>query len=357
MNKTTKYQCTKLTILSDSLNRILRYLFWTLLVMLLLPQRSCSYNYTMRCFVVNNSSEVTWNITFNDQHHPNLQSSEIQIQTRGEFEKGWNNLRRCKRDHNSIQCEIERDLTRLRFVLRLVNTTSSVSLTSQSDQDESRFQNGFNCFKNHDRKKAFVHDFSVSNISSNSADISWSFYTWDIDRFILLWFRYYICTGANCTYEDNTPFTDSGQIYAVPDTPLFYSESISGLDPCTSYRVQLIGSYINQLPHHIVESSFRTTCTSGMVIYPWVNILIVIVCLVLLSTITIILFLFFLTKSFRRRQNLTQNISLSVVDLELITVDPTLRTTLERVESFDLIYPRVMTSERIYLRFATYEDI
>merc|ERR1712136_503806 len=82
----------------------------------------CSH--TKRCFK-ENGSEVIWNITFTDPHIQNINSKNIIMQTKDKFHGTWTNLSNCKRQPTSIQCEIDSDTSRWRYLLQVVKIVNS----------------------------------------------------------------------------------------------------------------------------------------------------------------------------------------------------------------------------------------
>ena len=277
----------------------------TILVISVVQYSSCLYNHTKQCFV-NNNKMVMWNVTFTDSKHPNIQSSDIQMQMKWKYEGGWQNLTRCLRNTFSIQCAIIDDPGKIKFLLHVMNVTSLENLMSQVEEQEVHYSNGYKCRPNHNYNNDFVQNFTISNVTSNSMNISWSFYKWDLDQSILDWFQFYVCTGDNCTYTDHKGHTDVHEDVDFT-TSHFYSRIVSGLQGCTSYKIQVIGSYDAVLPNpdHIVQTTIQTKCNGDGSKLPVVTTIIMsaVSFFVLLAVICLILYL---VKRRKRRRKSTE---------------------------------------------------
>ena len=161
-----------------------------LLLLVHLESMHCSYNYTRKCFLNEDDSAVMWNVTFNGDNAPDLNDTNIVMQTKGPDDNNdaWVTLHPCKRNTFSISCQIDSNQIRFKYLLRIVKVVNSTYSTDvMHEGDDRHFQDGLLCHHNHAKENDFVWNLTVSNVKSNSFNFSWNFYRWDIKKYHLWW--------------------------------------------------------------------------------------------------------------------------------------------------------------------------
>lgn len=197
------------------------------------------YNHTKTCFFQKNS-EVIWNVTFTDDKPPDMNDPKIVMQTKGRrYGATWKSLKKCQRGRKWIQCEIESNPLRHRYHLRIVRESTNAETSKylmRESPGKGHYQNGFLCHPNHDKDSEFVRNLTLSNITSDGADVSWMFYEWDIDMVHLRWVRIYVLDA------ENRPYTKL-DVSLEENTPLLYTRRVIGLIPCARYTIRVQGHY------------------------------------------------------------------------------------------------------------------
>ena len=144
-------------------------------------------------------------------------------------------------------------------VVRLNSTFAMEHLAQREDQAYEHLSKGFLCFPNHGRENSFLANFTVTNITTNSTDVSWNFYKWDIRNPLLLWITIYVLTDEVVISRI--------KVDIMGDEKLYFSQHIAGLQSCTNYTIKVEGNYGTE--EKIVRQSFQTHCRRRRSIFGW----------------------------------------------------------------------------------------
>lgn len=234
-------------------------LLMSIFLLLLLQQKMFvySYQYTKRCFMLKDSNEVVWNVTLTGKDAPNMNDKSVIMQTKDLYRpQKWKTLKNCTRDTTSIQCEIDKNVQRWRYLLRVVKLSPDKKSSEyiMRESDGGHYQTGLLCYPNHDEFSEFIQNFTTSNVTSNSIDMSWSFHKWDRDKFHLLWVKIIVLDEDKKTYSQKTS-------HLRDETSLFQTYHITGLKPCSRYVAQVKGHY-DVFTERFVNVTFVTKCSN-----------------------------------------------------------------------------------------------
>ena len=97
-------------------------------------------------------------------------------------------------------------------------------------------------------------NFTLHNITTNSTDVSWNFYTWDIVNPLLLWINIYVLL-------DEVVFSRM-LTHIMGNEKSYFSQHVTGLRTCTHYTIRVEGHY--GVKDRTLQLPFRTECTVGL---------------------------------------------------------------------------------------------
>ena len=183
------------------------------------------WNFTKTCFVrdyVNHTQQVVWNITFHGPNTPDVSDENIQMQTKDLHEKNWHTLQICKRQKNSIECNLDESFMRFKYHLRLYNPSKLIYYVHEVN--EGHYQNGLLCYPNHG-----IINFTANEVMKDHVTVSWCFYDWDLKNHFMQSVKVKVYASGVKYIENRIPINAN-----TKRSQLF---NITGLNACENYKI------------------------------------------------------------------------------------------------------------------------
>lgn len=224
-------------------------------------------SYQEHCFV-NQRSTVVWVVSLYELKPNQSERIMMQTQTNTPFKDSWKNLTKCERYEGTrnytIKCEIDDDWIRLTYHLRVVRFFDSKFETLFIKNNQ--YQHGLLCFQDHG-----ISNLTYSDVTSHSVNISWNYYTWDIEEELIKETNIFIYPPSKNRRRIPVDFNNMlNQIY-----------KINWLEACTRYRVVVENIYysIENKENQSSSLNIQTKCTKN--IFSKTEFVTIMVCIIL----------------------------------------------------------------------------
>ena len=287
------------------------------------------YTFTKKCNKPP-SSEVVWTITL--ENIENIKKQEIVMQTRDfhsqDIDSSWKDLQNCTRNivqagKYSIQCEIDSNMIRMRYHLRVIREkfptqkpTARISteqvpknLTEKpyevlvSPTSDGHYQDGLYCYPAHG-----IRNLRAFNVTPASMKIGWTLFPWDLALIRSMEIK--VSEGGGNILVHLV-------LQTGPSMPEHQEHLIRGLECCKEYTVIVYYDYsfLDRRTERMHTSTrcdgkVETTTTTTNVISPG-EVVIIVLCSLLLTLGALLL----IQQS--RHHQLQQQRNASVVIVEL----------------------------------------
>ena len=164
-----------------------------------------------------------------------MKDSKIIMQTKNYHGHTWKDLSNCNRStfltNYSIQCEIDRNNIRWMYHLRVIKAINATHNEIMINKlEKGHYQMGILCYPNHG-----IRNLTASNVTCNSVDVSWMFYSWDIKN--------YLIESTEFTVNENGKPISTLTIDLDTSMKLNRTQHVPGLHSCTRYSVTLLNEY------------------------------------------------------------------------------------------------------------------